>query len=41
LRDSPAAGSITVGFTELVDGDRAEDLIRRADADLLARPGEE
>ena len=37
LRASPVAGSITVGFTELVDGDRAEDLIRRADADLLAR----
>jgi diguanylate cyclase (GGDEF)-like protein len=37
LGAAPATGSITVGFTELLDGDRAEDLIRRADADLLAR----
>jgi diguanylate cyclase (GGDEF)-like protein len=39
LGAGPAAGSVTVGFTELLDGDRAEDLIRRADADLLARRG--
>jgi len=39
LRAGPAAGSITVGFAELVDGDRVEDLIRRADDDLLARRG--
>ena len=39
LRAGPVAGSVTVGFTELLDGDRAEDLIRRADADLLARRG--
>jgi diguanylate cyclase (GGDEF)-like protein len=35
----PAAGSITVGLAELGDGDRAEDLVRCADADLLARRG--
>jgi diguanylate cyclase (GGDEF)-like protein len=35
----PAAGSITAGFTELRAGDRADDLIRRADADLLAQRG--
>jgi len=33
----PAAGSITVGLAELSNGDRVEDLIRRADGDLLAR----
>jgi len=35
----PAVGSITAGFTDLLDGDRAGDLIRRADADLLAQRG--
>jgi hypothetical protein len=35
----PAAGAITVGFAALIDSDSAEDLIRRADADLLARRG--
>ena len=30
-------GSITVGFAELVDGDSPQELIHRADADLLAR----
>jgi diguanylate cyclase (GGDEF)-like protein len=39
LRACPAAGSISVGFTELADGDSAEDVIRRADADLLAGRG--
>jgi diguanylate cyclase (GGDEF)-like protein len=39
LEACPAAGSITAGITELLDGDRAEDLIRRADVDLLARRG--
>lgn len=37
LAESPSKGSITVGFAELGDNDTAEDLIRRADADLLAR----
>jgi diguanylate cyclase (GGDEF)-like protein len=37
LGAAPAAGSITVGLAELSDGDRVEDLIRRADGDLLAR----
>jgi diguanylate cyclase (GGDEF)-like protein len=36
LAAGPTKGSITVGFAELGDGDSAEDLIRRADADLLA-----
>ena len=37
LAEGPIKGSITVGFAELEDDDTAEDLIRRADADLLAR----
>jgi diguanylate cyclase (GGDEF)-like protein len=37
LAAGPARASITVGFAELGDEDSAEDLIRRADADLLAR----
>jgi diguanylate cyclase (GGDEF)-like protein len=37
LREGPTKGSITVGFAELGDDDTAEDLIRRADADLLDR----
>jgi diguanylate cyclase (GGDEF)-like protein len=36
LAEDPTGGSITVGFAELGDNDSAEDLIRRADADLLA-----
>ena len=36
LGTGPARASITVGFAELGDEDSAEDLIRRADADLLA-----
>ncbi len=36
LATGPAGASITVGFAELCDRDSAEDLIRRADADLLA-----
>jgi diguanylate cyclase (GGDEF)-like protein len=39
LGDCPVAGSITAGFTELLDGDHAEDLIRRADADLMTQRG--
>jgi diguanylate cyclase (GGDEF)-like protein len=39
LAAGPAAGAITVGFAALIDSDSAEDLIRRADADLLARRG--
>jgi len=39
LAASPAKGSITVGFAELDDDETPEDLIRRADADLLARRG--
>ena len=39
LEACPAAGSITAGVTELLDGDRAEDLIRRADADLPDQRG--
>lgn len=40
LAASPTKGSITVGFAELDGGDDTpEDLIRRADADLLARRG--
>ncbi len=37
LAADPIKGSITVGFAELGDNDTAEDLIRRADVDLLAR----
>jgi GGDEF domain-containing protein len=37
LAEGPTKGSITVGFAEFGDNDTAEDLIRRADADLLAR----
>ena len=37
LAAGPIKSSITVGFAELGDNDTAEDLIRRADADLLAR----
>ncbi len=36
LAAGPARASITVGFAELGKEDSAEDLIRRADADLLA-----
>jgi diguanylate cyclase (GGDEF)-like protein len=36
LATGPTKGSITVGFAELGKDDSAEDLIRRADADLLA-----
>jgi diguanylate cyclase (GGDEF)-like protein len=36
LAAGPTKGSITVGFAELGDNDSAADLIRRADADLLA-----
>ena len=36
LAAGPTRGSITVGFTELGEDDSAEDLIRRADTDLLA-----
>jgi diguanylate cyclase (GGDEF)-like protein len=36
LAAGPTRGSITVGFAELVDSDSVEDLISRADADLLA-----
>ena len=36
LAAGPIRGSITVGFAELGEDDSAEDLIRRADADLLA-----
>jgi diguanylate cyclase (GGDEF)-like protein len=36
LAEGPTRGSITVGFAELGDNDSAADLIRRADADLLA-----
>ncbi|MGA2162898.1 MAG: GGDEF domain-containing protein [Solirubrobacteraceae bacterium] len=35
LREGPTKGSITVGFAELGEEDTAEDLIRRADDDLL------
>lgn len=36
LAAGPTKGSITVGFAKLGENDSAEDLIRRADADLLA-----
>ncbi len=36
LATGPARASITVGFAALRNQDSAEDLIRRADADLLA-----
>jgi len=36
LAAGPTKGSITVGFTALGEDDSAEDLIRRADTDLLA-----
>jgi diguanylate cyclase (GGDEF)-like protein len=39
LAATPAHGSITVGFAQLLAGDSPEDLIERADADLLARRG--
>jgi diguanylate cyclase (GGDEF)-like protein len=39
LAATVARASITVGFAELHDNDVAEDLIYRADADLLARRG--
>jgi diguanylate cyclase (GGDEF)-like protein len=35
LASSPGGGSISVGFAELDDSDSPEDLIHRADADLL------
>ena len=37
LAGGPTAAAITVGFAELADDDSAEDLVKRADADLLAR----
>jgi diguanylate cyclase (GGDEF)-like protein len=37
LAASRTGGSITVGYAQLADGDSAEGLIARADADLLAR----
>jgi diguanylate cyclase (GGDEF)-like protein len=37
LATGPTGGSITVGFAELAADDSAEELVRRADADLLAR----
>jgi len=37
LATGPVTGSIAVGFAELGEDDSAEDLIRRADADLLAQ----
>jgi diguanylate cyclase (GGDEF)-like protein len=37
LAGCPCGGSITVGFAELHEHDSPEDLIGRADADLLAR----
>jgi diguanylate cyclase (GGDEF)-like protein len=39
LEAAPAHGSITVGFAQLADGDLPQDLIERADVDLLARRG--
>jgi diguanylate cyclase (GGDEF)-like protein len=36
LAEGPAKASITVGFAELGEDDSAEDMIRRADADLYA-----
>jgi diguanylate cyclase (GGDEF)-like protein len=39
LAAGPVKASITVGFAELGDDDSAEDMIRRADEDLLARRG--
>ncbi len=39
LATGPAKASITVGFAKLVDEDSAEDLIHRADSDLLAHRG--
>ena len=36
LAGGPTKASITVGFAELGDEDSAEDMIRRADADLYA-----
>jgi diguanylate cyclase (GGDEF)-like protein len=36
LAEGPTKGSITVGVAELCDNDSAEDLIQRADDDLLA-----
>ena len=35
LASCPGGGSISVGFAELDDSDSPEDLIQRADADLL------
>jgi len=35
LASSPGGGSISVGFAELDESDSPEDLIHRADADLL------
>ena len=37
LAADPSAGSISVGFAELSDGDSSSDLISRADGDLLAQ----
>jgi diguanylate cyclase (GGDEF)-like protein len=39
LASGPVAATITVGFAELAEDDSAEDLVKRADADLLARRG--
>jgi diguanylate cyclase (GGDEF)-like protein len=37
LSTGPIRGSITVGFAELTEEDSAEELVRRADADLMTR----
>jgi diguanylate cyclase (GGDEF)-like protein len=37
LAAAPTHGSITVGFAQLTGGDSPQDLIERADADLLVR----
>jgi GGDEF domain-containing protein len=39
LSEGPTSGSITVGYAELEDGNSPEDLIHRADTDLLAHRG--
>jgi GGDEF domain-containing protein len=40
LAAGPTHASITVGFAELLEQDSAEDVIRRADVDLLAHRGQ-
>jgi hypothetical protein len=37
---APSGGSITVGLAVLIDTDSSDDLIQRADADLLVARGE-